>query len=229
MRLASGVCALSFLLPACFPQVFSDNLDGRVSEAVRLHYDIETPYEKILEQADFENQSGNRKYRIEIAFKGLSTKPLVAPYAKILSKTVNNSVLFSGSLPKLPVFVGEAKTTLVKRFSEAKPGTKLFVYATLAFSWQPAYNVDPKSSKSKPGPDANVRVAYFLVDDVLSAEEELAFEEVRKKFGGVAAKKDAQAPQPPGGQAPVKKKYAASPAVPGGPEAGPVPPSDSRD
>jgi len=171
---------------------WADTFDGRVSEAVRLQYRDDLPYDKILQTIDFESPSCNRKVRLEISFKGISAKPLAEPYGKFLSKFANDTVSFKGSLPNLPLFVSETKSTFVKRLLESKPGEKFFVYATVCFAWTP-------------GPKGNVRSVFLLVDDLLTADEELAFADFRRKYGVSQASGSGQ-PQPPPVQPPAKDK-----------------------
>jgi len=171
---------------------WADTFDGRVSEAVRLQYRDDLPYDKILQTIDFESPSCNRKVRIEISFKSVSAKPLAEPYGKFLSRFANDTVFFKGSLPNLPLFVSETKSTFVKRLLESKPGERLFVYATVCFAWTP-------------GPKGNVRSVYLLVDDLLSSDEEFAFAEFKKKYGVSQAGGSGQ-PQPPSTQPPAKDK-----------------------
>ena len=186
----------SKLLSACLLALcsvsFAENFDGSLSEVSKSQYQITLPYEEILKQNVTQN-SFNPKIRFAIELTDISSKPLGPPYSQLLSKSTNNSLVFKGLDPKLPIFVNEVKSTVIKRLWGTQTGAKIFVYTTLSYSWT-----------QKPGAKS-LLTTYLLLDDALTSDEEVAMDAYRAKFGKLKAKQEKPAPD-----ALVKSKFSSS-------------------
>ncbi len=168
---------------------FADSFNGTLSEVAKAQYETALPYDQILKK-DFSAESFNNKIRFQIEVTGFSSKPLANPYAQLLTKSSNSSLLFKGLQPNLPLFVNDAKGIILKKIEKLSPGDKVFAYATFSYALLPV----PKKAKAEA---KNAPVAYLLLDDILLPSEELAMDQYREKFGKGkdAAKTPAKAPE----------------------------------